>query len=133
MHPRATSRDLFDLQARSTARKPTQVALDFTAIAEAVDDLAALKYQFTTKDVAHHPAVTAAHGGLCQDPRFDQQIGSYLTNALGRLKIMQTSPKGQANARWRRREVAESSTTARITLRGGFGTPAHRGVHRCSK
>ena len=88
---------------RGTTRKPTQVSLNFGAIEEAVNDLASTDLDFTTKQVAHHAAVTRAHGTLCDDPRFDQQVGSYLTGAVGRLKITQVSPKGQSNARWHRR------------------------------
>ena len=37
------------------------------------------------------------------DPRFDQHIGMYLTEAVGRLRIKQVSPKGRGNATWRRK------------------------------
>lgn len=84
-------------------RKPTQVSLDFDAIGRAVNDLGSRQPTFRTKEVAHHPEVRSAHAGVWQDPRFDQQIGSYLTNALGRLGIEQISPKGRGNAVWRRR------------------------------
>ncbi len=40
---------------------------------------------------------------ICKRGIIDQQIGSYLTGAVGRLKIVQVSPKGQSNAKWRRR------------------------------
>jgi len=57
--------------------------------------------EFRTKDVANHEAVQEAHRVVRQDPRFDQQIGAYLTDAVGRLRIRQISLKGQSNARWR--------------------------------
>ena len=80
----------------------SQATLNFAAIENAVNELAA-NGEFRTKDVAHHELVRAAHAGQCDNPRFDQHIGAYLTDAIGRLRIEQVSPKGQSNARWRRR------------------------------
>lgn len=81
-----------------------QIALNFEAIANAVDDLAR-HGNFTTKDVAQHPLVQKGHASLRAADRFDQQVGSYLTAATGRLRITQVSPKGQSNAKWSRRST----------------------------
>jgi hypothetical protein len=82
--------------------RATQSKLRFTAIAEAVDDLAR-SGEFRTKQVASHPSVQQAHAIVRDDPAFAQHVGMYLTDALGRLNIEQVSPKGQSNAVWRKR------------------------------
>lgn len=79
----------------------TQTTLVFGAIRAAVDDLASVG-DFRTKQVAEHPAVVDAHPQFQSDPRFAQQIGTYLTSSLGVLKIVQVSPKSVSNATWRR-------------------------------
>ena len=80
----------------------SQTTLNVPAIEEAVNGLAD-SGEFRTKDVALHSVVQAAHPGVRDDPRFAQHIGMYLTEAVGRLRIEQASPKGQSNASWRRR------------------------------
>jgi hypothetical protein len=87
---------------RTSTPKARQATLNYESIEIAVRELASTG-EFRTKDVSHHEAVQAAHPGVRDDPRFDQQIGSYLTEAVGRLRIRQASPKGQSNARWRAR------------------------------
>ena len=82
--------------------KFSQGLVNAKAVREAVDDLAE-HGSFTTKEVAAHEAVRKAHAQYRDDERFAQQIGSYLTGALGLLRIEQISPKGQSNARWQRR------------------------------
>ena len=82
--------------------RASQATLSFRAIKVAVDDLAG-QGECWTKDVAGHGAVQDAHPTQRVDPRFNQHIGMYLTDAVGRLRIEQTSPKGQSNAVWRSR------------------------------
>lgn len=82
--------------------RASQTTLQFAAIEEAVTQLSAAG-EFRTTDVAAHPAVQAAHGTTRDDPRFNQHIGMYLTEATGRLNIEQVSPAGKSNAVWRRR------------------------------
>lgn len=87
---------------RPTVERASQLTLRFAAIEEAVAELAA-GGEFRTKDVAQHPAVHAAHPSTRDDPRFNQHIGTYLTDATGRLGIEQVSEKGKSNASWRRK------------------------------
>lgn len=83
---------------------PTQVAtqsqLKPSAIAEAVEALGAVG-EFTTIDVATHPAVANAHGQLATHSSFNQLIGSFLTESWGTLGIEQVSDKKKSNATWR--------------------------------
>jgi hypothetical protein len=83
-----------------TVPKASQATLNFASIEQAVLDLSQ-NGEFRTKDVASHEAVQQAHRSVRDDPRFDQQIGAYLIDAVGRLRIRQVSPKGQSNARWK--------------------------------
>jgi hypothetical protein len=83
-----------------TVPKASQATLNFASIEHAILDLSD-KGEFRTKDVANHDAVQLAHQSVRDDPRFDQQIGAYLTDAVGRLRIRQVSPKGRSNARWK--------------------------------
>jgi hypothetical protein len=84
---------------RGNVPKVSQRSLNIQAIAEAVAELAA-HGEFRTKGVAQHPGVQSAHPDTRSDARFDQQIGTYLTEATGRLRIKQISEKGRSNARW---------------------------------
>jgi hypothetical protein len=82
--------------------RASQATLSFGSIKVAVDDLAS-QGDFRTKDVASHQALQDAHPTQSLDPSFNQHIGMYLTDAVGRLRIEQVSPKGQSNAIWRTR------------------------------
>lgn len=82
--------------------RASQTTLSIRAIDEAVN-LLADDGDFRPKDVANHPAVQPAHPDVRDDPRFDQHICMYLTEAVGRLRTEQVSPKSRSNAIWRRR------------------------------
>lgn len=72
-------------------------AIDHAAVAKAV---AGLGTTFTTKEVATHPAVVAAHPQFAAHQRFAQQVGTHLTRNVGGLGISQLSTPGATNASW---------------------------------
>ena len=98
----------------SRTMKARQATLNVAAIKAAVDQLAP-GGPFRTKELAEHPIVVAAHPQFLEDPDFAQAIGTHLTSALGRLNIVQVSPKGVSNATWGRR----SAVTERLLKGAG--------------